>query len=57
MSKVIANILSIGMAVVLILLAVESDTILKWFGYGYGVLMFVAVTLSWIGATKSRRSA
>lgn len=57
MTRFISNLLTLSIAVTLILLAVESDSILQWFGYGFGVLMFVAVLLNWSGAAKNRRDA
>jgi bacteriorhodopsin len=50
MTKLIANILSLAIAVTLILLAVESDSILQWFGYGFGVMFFLASVVSWRSA-------
>jgi len=57
LSKFIANILTLGIAVTLILLAVESDSVLQWFGYGYGVLIFVALTVNWTRGDKSKRTS
>ena len=57
MARFIANLLVLAMATVLILFAVESDSILQYFGYGFGVLMFIAVLVNWHGAAKNRRDA
>lgn len=57
MARFIGNLLVLAMATVLILLAVESDSILQWFGYGFGVLMFIAVLVNWTGAAKNNRDA
>lgn len=56
MTQFISNILTLGIAVTLILLAVESDSVLQWFGYGYGVLIFVALTVNWTRGDKSNRT-
>jgi hypothetical protein len=56
MTQFISNLLTLGIAVTLILLAVESDSVLQWFGYGYGVLIFVAALLNWNRADKSKRT-
>ena len=53
MTRFISNLLTLGIAVTLILLAVESDSVLQWFGYGYGVLIFVAVVVNWSRASKN----
>ena len=47
MTKFIANIVTLAIAATLILLAVESNTVLQWFGYGFGGLLFVASLLNW----------
>jgi hypothetical protein len=57
MTQFISNLLTLGIAVTLILLAVESDSVLQWFGYGYGVLIFVALTVNWTRADKSKRTS
>lgn len=53
MSRFIANLITLGIAVTLILLAAESNSFMKWFGYGYGVVIFVAVIVNWSRATKN----
>lgn len=53
MAKFIANLLVLAIAVVLILMAVESDSILQVFGYTFGGLLFVAVTVNWSRGVKS----
>lgn len=52
MTKFIANLITLAMASVLVLMAVESTSILKWFGYTFGGLLFVAVLLNWSRASK-----
>jgi hypothetical protein len=47
MTKFIANLVTLAIAATLILLAVESNTVLQWFGYGFGGLLFVAALLNW----------
>lgn len=52
----IANLVTIAIAATLILLAIESQTVLQYFGYVFGGLLFVAVGLSWNRADKSKRT-
>jgi hypothetical protein len=52
MTKLIANIVTLAIAATLILLAVESNTVLQWFGYGFGGLLFVASLLNWSRANN-----
>ena len=53
MAKFIANLLVLAIAVVLILLSVESTSALQYFGYGFGGLLFIASVLNWNRASKS----
>ena len=43
MTNTIAYILTVAMSVTLILLAVESETVLQWFGYLFGAILAAAV--------------
>lgn len=56
MTRFISNLLVLAIAATLILLAVESQSILQWFGYGFGVLLFVAVAVNWSRDSKSKRT-
>jgi hypothetical protein len=53
MTRFISNLLVLGIASTLILLAVESESILQWFGYSFGALLFIAVTVNWSRASKN----
>jgi hypothetical protein len=53
MAKFIANLFVLAIASTLILLAVESTSILQWFGYTFGVLLFVAVAVNWSRVSKN----
>lgn len=57
MTRFVANLLTLAIAVTLILMAVESQTVLQFFGYLFGVLLFIAVVINWTGAAKNRRDA
>lgn len=48
----LANFLVLAMAATFVLLAVESQTPLQFFGYFFGILLFVAVTVNWSRANK-----
>lgn len=52
----IANLVTIAIAATLILLAIESQTVLQYFGYVFGGLLFVALLLNWNRADKSKRT-
>lgn len=53
MTRFISNLLVLGIAATLILMAVESESILQWFGYSFGALLFIAVTVNWSRASKN----
>lgn len=57
MTRFVANLLTLAIAVTLILMAVESVTVLQFFGYFFGVLLFIAVVINWTGAAKNNRDA
>jgi hypothetical protein len=57
MTRLIANILTLAIAATMILLAVESQSILQWFGYGFGGLLFIATVLNWTRGDKSNGAA
>lgn len=57
MAKFIANLVTLGIAATLILLAVESDSVLQVFGFGFGGLLFVAVAVNWSRGSKNQRTS
>ena len=53
MSKFIANLLVLGMAVTFVLMAMRLDGPLAFFGWFWGILLFIAVTVNWSRVSKN----
>jgi positive regulator of sigma E activity len=53
MAKFIANLVTLAIAVTLILMAIESDSVLQVFGYFWGALLGVAVIVNWSRVYKN----
>jgi hypothetical protein len=52
-AKFIANLVTLAIAVTLILMAIESDSVLQVFGYFWGALLSVAVIVNWSRVSKN----
>jgi hypothetical protein len=53
MAKFIANLVTLAIAVTLILMAIESDSVLQVLGYFWGALLSVAVIVNWSRVSKN----
>ena len=53
MSKFIANLLVLAMAVTFALMAMRVGGVLAFFGWFWAVILFIAVTVNWSRASKN----